>query len=80
MQEKPAIYRVRAPLVASIQESDGRARFVAIPRGSMLVAPGPLGPLGLVEVECDGKKLSVFSRDIHERAERVDDAKQAIRN
>jgi len=73
MQEKPATYRVRAPLVASTHRKDGRTRFVALPRGSLLLAPGKLGPLGLVDVECEGRKLSVFSRDIHERAVKIDE-------
>ena len=80
MQEQSVTtaYRVRAPLVASARGDDGRARFIAIPRGAVIVAPGQLGPLGLVDVECDGVKLSVFSRDIRERAVRIDDSKPAV--
>lgn len=80
MQEKPntTTYRVRAPLVASTDGQDGRARFVALPRGSLIVAPGELGPLGLVDVECEGKKLSVFSRDIHERAVKIEEPKSSF--
>jgi hypothetical protein len=80
MQEQPdtSAYRVRAPLVACARGEDGRARFIAIPRGAVIVAPGRLGPLGLVDVECDGIKLSVFSRDIRERAVKIDDSKPAV--
>jgi len=78
MQEKPkTTYRVRAPLVASIHGRDGRGRFVAVPRGSVIVAPGELGQLGLVDVEYEGRMLSVFSRDIHERAVKIDQAKSS---
>lgn len=76
MQQKPnpntTEYRVSAPLVASTQDGDGRARFIAIPRGSVIVAPGNLEPLGIVEVEYEGRMISVFTRDIHERAIRVE--------
>ena len=77
MREKPntITYRVNSPLVASVSAQDGRARFLAIPSGSVIVAPLELDPLGLVDVECEGKTLSVFTRDIRERAERIDSAK-----
>jgi len=78
MQEKSATYRVRSPFIASTHGHDGRARFVAVPRGSLIVAPGELAPLGLVDVECDGKKLSVYSRDIHERAVKIDESKCSL--
>jgi hypothetical protein len=80
MREKPSTitYRVSSPLVASVCAEDRRARFVTIPSGSVIVAPLELEPLGLVDVECDGKMLSVFSRDIRERAERIDGAKQGV--
>jgi len=80
MQEQPetTAYRVRTPLVASARGKDGRARFIAIPRGAVIVAPGRLGPLGLVDVECDGITLSVFSRDIRERAVKIDGSKPAV--
>lgn len=80
MREKPntITYRVNSPLVASVSAQNGRARFVAIPSGSVIVAPLEFDPLGLVDVECDGKMLSVFSRDIRERTERIDHAKQGV--
>ena len=72
------IYRVNSLLIASVSTQDGRGGLVAIPSGSVIVAPLELDLLGLVDVECDGKTLSVFSRDIRERAERIDDAKQGV--
>jgi hypothetical protein len=78
MPEKAATYRVRMPLVASTHRHDGPARFVALPRGSLIVAPGEFGPLGLVEVECEGRKLSVFSRDIRERAVKIEEPKSSL--
>ena len=80
MREKSntIIYRVNSPLVASVSAQDGRGGLVAIPSGSVIVAPLELDPLGLVDVECEGKTLSVFSRDIRERAERIDSAKQGL--
>jgi len=70
-------YLVNSPLLASFAQ-DGRARLVAIPSGSVIVAPIELDPLGLVDVECEGKTFSVFTRDIRERAERIDGAKQGV--
>lgn len=80
MPKKPATtaYRVHTPLVASTYGDDGRVRFVAIPRGSVIVTTGEPGPLGLVDGECDGKPISVFSRDIHERAVKIESTNHAV--
>ncbi|HLG98249.1 MAG TPA: hypothetical protein VKX49_18180 [Bryobacteraceae bacterium] len=75
-QSTTTVYRVHTPLVAQEKEGDGHLRFVAIPRGSMMYVPGKLESFGFVDVQCDGKTLAVFSRDIRERAEKVDNPSQ----
>jgi hypothetical protein len=73
MQEesKTTPYRVHTPLVAFTNENDGRTEFVAIPRGSIMVVLRKLGSTCLVDVECDGKRLSVFSRDIEQCTDKI---------
>ena len=66
-------YTVHTPLVAQTRDQDGRIRFVAIPRGSVLTVSGDSLDIGLLDVDCNGRKLSVFSRDIQERAHRLPD-------
>lgn len=65
-------YRVHTPLVAQEEEGNGHVRFVAVPRGSLMRVSGRVESFGFVDVQWNGKKLSVFSRDIQERAERVE--------
>ena len=69
---KTGFYRVHTPLVAQ-RQTDGRAEYVAIPRGSMMLVPEKEGDLGLVDVEYEGRTLAVYRRDIDERADRVPD-------
>ena len=71
---KTSVYRVHTPLVAQTLQSDGRARFVAIPRGSIMHVFGALESGSLVDVRCDGVQLAVFQRDIEERAEKLADS------
>lgn len=73
MQEDPKtrVYRVHTPLVAQTRQDDGRAEFIAIPRGSVMLVSGNLSFLGLVDIECQGKRLPVCRRDIEERAEKM---------
>ncbi|HTS48083.1 MAG TPA: hypothetical protein VMH05_09065 [Bryobacteraceae bacterium] len=59
--------------MAQAQHGDGRAQFIAIPRGSVVLVAGNAGPLGLVDVEYKGKRLAVYRRDIEERAQKVED-------
>lgn len=75
MQDDPktSVYRVHTPLMAQARQDGGRAQFIAIPRGSVVVVAGNAGPLGLVEVDYNGKKLSVYRRDIEERAQKMGD-------
>lgn len=75
MQEdlKTSVYRVHTPLMAQAHQDDGRAQFIAIPRGSVVLVAGNAGHLGLVDVEYKGKTLAVYRRDIEERAEKVGD-------
>ena len=76
MPDEPttSVYRVHTPLVAQSVQTDGRARFVAIPRGSIILVSGILGSGGLIDVQCDGARLAVFRRDIEERAEKLADS------
>ena len=69
---KTGVYRVHTPLVAQRQK-DGRAEYVAIPRGSMMLVPDKQTQFGLVDVEFDGRTLAVYRRDIEERADRMPD-------
>jgi hypothetical protein len=71
-ESKATAYRVHAPLVALTNENDGRTRFVAIPRGTLILVFGKLGSIGLVDVECEGERLSVFSRDIEQRTYEIE--------
>jgi len=75
MQEDPktSVYRVHTPLMAQARQDDGGARFIAIPRGSVVLVDGNVGSLGLVDVEYKGKRLAVYRRDIEERAEKMGD-------
>ncbi len=52
-------------------QHDGRSRFVAIPRGSVMLVLGMPQLRGLVDIEYDGQRLAVFSRDIEERAHKL---------
>ena len=70
---KTSVYRVHTPLMAQARQDDGRSRFIAIPRGSVVVVAGNAGPLGLVDVEYKGKRLAVYHRDIEERAQKMGD-------
>ena len=67
---KTGVYRVHTPLVAQ-RQNDGRAEYVAIPRGSMMLVPDKQPEFGLVDVEYEGKMLVVYRRDIEERADRM---------
>ena len=67
------VYRVHTPLMGQARQDDGRAEFIAIPRGSVVLVDGNAGALGLVDVEYKGKRLAVYRRDIEERAEKVSD-------
>lgn len=59
--------------MAQARQDGGRAQFIAIPRGSVVVVAGNAGPLGLVDVDYNGKKLAVYRRDIEERAQKMGD-------
>ena len=76
MQEgtKTSAYRVHTPLVAQARQDDGRAEFIAIPRGSVMLVSGSEGSLSLVDVEYKGKRLAVYRRDIEERADKMADS------
>jgi hypothetical protein len=69
---KTGVYRVHTPLVAQ-RQTDGRAEYMAIPRGSMMLVPDEEGDFDLVDVEYEGKTLAVYRRDIDERAQRMPD-------
>jgi len=59
--------------MAQARQDDGGARFIAIPRGSVVLVDGNVGSLGLVDVQYKGKRLAVYRRDIEERAEKMGD-------
>jgi hypothetical protein len=73
MQDEPngTSYRVLMPLAAMVAGDGGHLRIVAIPRESVFVARVPSNPFALVEIDWDGRKLAVYSRDIEERTERL---------
>ena len=68
-QESKTVYRVRAPLLAMQDGGRGSTRFMTLPVGAMIKVLGAAEPFHLVEVECEGELLTVFHRDIEERAE-----------
>jgi len=67
----PKPYRVHATLTALKAARDGHSRFVTIPRGSVIAIQGTRKEFSLVEVVWEGEALSVFNRDIEERAEEI---------
>jgi len=77
-QSKATACRVHTPLVALTNEN-GRTRFVAIPRGSLIVVFGKLGSIGLVDVDFEGKRRSVFIRDIDQHTHEMEGSDQAAR-
>jgi hypothetical protein len=52
-------------------ERDCKSHFIGIPRGSIINVHAYTGALGPVETEWEGKTLSILSRDIDERTERL---------
>ena len=65
-------YRINSPFVGMLYDSSGRYRFETISRAAVIVVAGNMPDFGVVEIECNGRRLAVFRRDIDERAERVD--------
>jgi hypothetical protein len=64
-------YRVLIPLAAMAGGDSGHLRIISIPRESVFVAKVSSNPFALVEIDWDGRKLSVYNRDIEERTERL---------
>lgn len=50
-------------------DNERRARFRTIPRGSIIFVKNDLPDFGVVEIEWNDERISVFRRDIAERAE-----------
>ncbi len=67
-------YRINSPFVGMVYDQSGRYRFATIPRAAVIVVTEKMPDMGVVDIECDGRRLAVFRRDIDERAERMDRA------
>jgi hypothetical protein len=64
-------YVVHTNVTAIRYSQDGRSRFVTIPRGAVFAVTGTFKDFGVIEIRYQGEALSVFSRDILERTERM---------
>ncbi len=74
MRNNPtSAYRVRTAITAIKYSSDGRSRFVTIPRGVVITVTGAPNGFDFLNVEFQGEMLAIFPRDIEEHAEQVRD-------
>jgi uncharacterized protein YraI len=67
-------YRVNTAITAVKYSSDGRSRFVTIPRGVVIMVNGTPNGFNFLNVEFEGETLAIFPRDIEQHAEQVRDA------
>ena len=65
------LYRAREPILALREDQNGRHEFETISPGTVFNLRNKPTISGLVDVECCGKVLNVFMRDIQERCEKV---------
>ena len=66
-------YRLNTPTLAIVNE-DGHHHPVTVPLGAVVkVIDGPLDGNRLVDVRWDGKTVMMFTTDIRERCERLED-------
>jgi len=63
-------YRLKAPTMAVERGSDGQMQLVTISSGTVLQVAGVPHESGLVDVRCDSRIISMFLKDIHDRAEK----------
>lgn len=64
--------RIASPFVA-FRAGIASAPFLTIPVGSIIETRQEIGPPGLVEIRVNDQTLFAFTRDIHERAEPLDE-------
>ena len=64
-------YRINSPIMAVMMNRD---RLIQLPIGSMIYA-GSLTPdaNGMIDGICNGEVVMVYSRDLEERAERIEE-------
>jgi hypothetical protein len=65
------LYRAREPILALHEDQNGRHNFETISPGTVFGLKNKPTISGLVDVECCGKVLSVFMRDVQERCQKI---------
>jgi hypothetical protein len=65
------LYRARESILAVREDQNGRHKFETISPGTVFDLRNKPTISGLVDVECCGKVLNVFMRDIQERCDKV---------
>jgi hypothetical protein len=68
------IFRLKTPLAAVVRDEQAM-KIVTLATGTVVRTrkAGPKLPGGLVDVNVDGKGLSMFMQDLEDRAERINE-------
>ncbi len=67
--EQQKTYCVVEPMMAVKYSQQSKSNFVTIPRGAVITIRRELTQIGVIEVDCDGETLAVFTRDLDGRVE-----------
>jgi hypothetical protein len=71
--QRKVYYRVHAPITA-LKLSEGDYRIVTISRDSLITVIGTPKEFNLVDIECQGESMAVFSPSIEQRAAELREA------